>query len=329
MGEALHRNRKRKKKNTVWIGVLALVLAVALAIGVVLWGLGQRVPDGGSSSSATPAVPTTTARTLPKSFIDRNTSATHIALGDTTGRMLYSKKANEKAYPASLTKLLTAIVMVENTTPETEFTVGTEVYMIDPQSSRAYLTVGTRLTREQLLQAMLLPSGNDAAYVAAVQTGRLLAGNAQLSNQGALDTFTKKMNETASRLGCAGTHFANPDGIHRADHYTTAADMLKIAIAALQEESIARVVGQSSVNTRLLSGQTVTWANTNRLLKADTIYHYEAANGLKTGTTDQAGYCLAASASKDGQTSVAVVMGAQSESGRWEDARGLLELSFQ
>ncbi len=329
MGESLHRHRRRKKQHTLWIAVLAVVLAVALALGVVLWGLGQRVLGGGSSDGHVSAVPTTTVRTLPKSFIDRNTSSTYIALGDTTGRMLYSKQADKKAYPASLTKLLTAIVVAENTTADTEFTVGNEVYMIDPQSSRAYLTVGTRLTREQLLQAMLLPSGNDAAYVAAVQTGRLLAANDQLSNQAALDTFMKKMNETATRLGCTGTHFANPDGIHEANHYTTAADMLKIAIAALQQESVARVVAQASVNTKLLSGQTVTWANTNRLLKADTVYHYEAANGLKTGSTDQAGYCLAASATKDGRTSVAVVLGSKTESGRWEDARGLLELSFQ
>ena len=88
-----------------------------------------------------------------------------------------------------MTKLMTAIVAVEYAQPDTIVTVGNEIYMIDPQSSRAYLTVGTRLTMENLLQAMLLPSGNDAAYAVAVQVGRLIEGNEQLDRSAALAVF--------------------------------------------------------------------------------------------------------------------------------------------
>jgi D-alanyl-D-alanine carboxypeptidase (penicillin-binding protein 5/6) len=267
---------------------------------------------------------------LPKSFIDRNTASPYVILGNVTdGRILYTKNAEAKCYPASLTKLMTAVVAVENMPSDAIFTVGNEVYMIDPQSSRAYLAVGTRLTLENLLQAMLLPSGNDAAYVLGVQVGRAIAGDENLDSQAAVAVFAKKMNEKAAALGCVGTHFVNPDGIHDNNHYTTAADMLKIAACALQNEMISRVVATPAVNTTLLSGHAVSWRNSNRLVQENNAYSYAGATGLKTGSTDEAGYCLAASASRDGKTCVAVVMGSKTESGRWEDASGLLDISFQ
>ncbi len=328
MGESLHRNRR--KKQPIGLIILAVLAAVVLALGLVLWGLRQQVPAGDSGSGSVTAVTTTKPRkTLPVSFINRNTSSPYIILGDDSGNILYKKNENEKCYPASLTKLMTAIVAIENTPAEHVFTVGNEIYMIDPQSSRAYLTVGSRLTLEQMLQALLLPSGNDAAYSLAVQVGRLISGKESTGNQAALDRFCSEMNKRAKALGCTGTHFANPDGIHESDHYTTAADMLKIAAQALKLEGIAGVVNKPQVHVTMLSGQSVTWHNSNRLVKEDNVYTYAGATGLKTGTTDQAGYCLAASAQRNGRTSIAIVMGAREESGRWEDASGLLDISFQ
>ena len=330
MGQSLHRgHRSRSNNKKVIIAIVAAVLAVILAIGVVVFTLGRQ--DGGSSTSSSAGETTvTTGKTLPKSFIDRNTASPYVILSDVTnGRVLYSKNADAKCYPASLTKLMTAIVAVENAPADTIFTVGDEIYMIDPQSSRAYLTVGTRLTLENLLQALLLPSGNDAAYCVAVQVGRLIEGNAALDKNAALTAFCRKMNEKAASLGCTGTHFANPDGIDAADHYTTAADMLRIATCALGNETIAAVVATPSVQTTLLSGQTVNWKNTNRLIQENNAFSYAGATGLKTGSTDAAGYCLAASAQREGKTCIAIVMGAKTESGRWEDASGLLDISFQ
>ena len=324
--------RKRKKKPILLI-LLACLLAIAMAIGVVLWGLSHTAdaPDSGSAGdvSAEPTV-TTTRRTLPVSFINNNTFSPYVILYDVTNKeVLYEKQADAKCYPASLTKLMTAMIALEYASEDTVFTVGDEVYMIDPGSSRAYLTVGTRLSMEHLLQALLLPSGNDAAYVAAVGVGRLIAGDENLGNTEALNRFIEKMNEKAAALGCKGTHFANPDGIHRDDHYTTAADMLKISEAALEHKLIADTVRMPESHATLLSGQTVNWHNTNKLVQTDTIYTYEGVIGLKTGSTDQAGYCLAAGATRDGKTTLVVVMGAAQESNRFDDAAGLLDLSFQ
>ena len=330
MGQALHRGyrpQSNKKKGT--IAIVATVLAVALAVGIVAITLGRHA-GGDTSSTPTSETAPTAGKTLPKSFIDRNTASPYVILSDvTSGRVLYSKNADAKCYPASLTKLMTAIVAVENAQPDAIFTIGDEIYMIDPQSSRAYLTVGTRLTLENLLQALLLPSGNDAAYAIAVQVGRLIEGDDALDKNAAVTAFCKKMNEKAAALGCTGTHFSNPDGIDADDHYTTAADMLKIAACALQNDTVAAVVASPSVTTTLLSGQTVNWKNSNRLIQENNAYSYAGATGLKTGSTDKAGYCLAASAQREGKTCIAIVMGAKTESGRWEDASGLLDISFQ
>ncbi len=330
MGQPLHRGKNIYRKNNKlgWI-IAVTAIAILLAGGIVALTL-SRHTGGDTSSAPTSTATTTTGKTLPKSFIDRNTASPYVILADVTnGRTLYAKNAEAKCYPASLTKLVTALVAMDYADADTVVTVGDEVYMIDPQSSRAYLTVGTRLTMKNLLQAMLLPSGNDAAYSIAVQVGRRIAGDDRLDKHAALKLFTEQMNKKAAALGCAASHFNNPDGIHEAGHYTTAADMLKIATAALQNQLIAEVVSTPMVNTALLSGQSVTWRNSNRLVQENNAYSYAGATGLKTGSTNEAGYCLAASAMREGKTCVAIVMGAKHESGRWEDASGLLDISFQ
>ena len=322
--------RRKKRRNPLPI-ILACVAAAALAVGVIVFTLTGQGDISPSSTDGPAAVTTTTTRrTLPKSFIDNNTFSPYIVLYDVTdGQMLYSKNADAKCYPASLTKLVTALVLLDHAAPEDVITVGSEVSMISPGSSRAYLTAGTRLTTVQLLQALMLPSGNDAAYVAAVYAGRILAGDPALDRYAAVSKFCDAMNKKAADLGCTGSKFVNPDGYHEDGHYTTANDLLKIALASIENEHLRAVVSTARVQTNLVSGQRVDWQNSNRLLQPDNAYTYEGAFGLKTGTTDEAGYCLAACATRDGRTSIAIVMGADSENGRWDDARGLLDISFQ
>ena len=322
--------RRKKRRNPLPI-VLACIAALALVVGIIAFTLsGHGDTPSSNTDDPTTTTTTTTRRTLPKSFIDTNTFSPHIVLYDVTGgQMLYSKNADAKCYPASLTKLVTALVLLDTAAPEDVITVGSEVSMISPGSSRAYLTAGTRLTTIQLLQALMLPSGNDAAYVAAVYAGRILAGDPNLDRYAAVSKFCDAMNQKATALGCTGSKFVNPDGYHENGHYTTANDLLKIALAAIENEHLRAVVSTARVQTNLVSGQRVDWTNSNRLLQPDNAYSYEGAFGLQTGTTDEAGYCLAACATRDGRTSIAIVMGADSENGRWDDASGLLDISFQ
>ena len=331
MGKTLF--RKRKKRRQTLLALLACLLTIALAIALVVWTIHTNLPhDSSSTQEAGDDAPTTTIqrRELPKAFIDRNTYSPYVVLYDATAKeVLYSKNADQLCYPASLTKLMTSLIAVETADADAIITVGNEVNMIAAGSSRAYLTAGSKLTLTQLLQAMLLPSGNDAAYVTAVYIGRILADNPTLDQRAAVNRFCEEMNKKAKELGCSSTHFVNPDGWHEVDHYTTASDMLKIAEAAIDNETIRGIVSTPQTTVTFLSGQSATWQNSNKLLAPNSAYTYEGAFGLKTGTTDEAGKCLAACATRDGRTSIVIVMGAESENGRWDDSRGLLDLSFQ
>lgn len=328
MRESLRRHRRRHKQARGWIILCAVILAVILASGTILAAIfGGNAQDSEGSSAS---VSTTTRKTLPLEFINRNTASPYIILADVTNnRVLYQKQADAKCYPASMTKMMTALVAMDNASVDTVITVGDEIRMIDPGSSVAFLTIGSKLTLEQALQALLLPSGNDAAYTIAANIGRIIAADESLDNRAAIEAFCQAMNKKAEELGCRNTHFVNPDGVHHDNHYTTAADMLKIAEATLGQELIARIVSTGEAQVRLVSGQTVTWKNSNKLVREGNAFTYAGATGLKTGSTDEAGYCLAASAVRDGQTSIAIVMGATEEYSRWEDASGLLDISFQ
>ena len=329
MAKTIFQRKKQRRQRLLLVGI-ACVLAAALAIGIIALTLRGGDDTPLSSSGGEVITPTTTHRTLPKSFIDTNTYSPYVVLYDATnGQTLYSKNAEAKCYPASLTKMVTALVALDHTQAEDVITVGSEVSMISPGSSRAYLTVGTKLTMTQLLQALLLPSGNDAAYVVAVHVGRILANNPNLDRYAAVSKFCEAMNQKAADLRCTGTKFCNPDGYHENGHYTTANDMLKVAVATIENPLLREIVATPRVQTNLISGQRVDWHSSNRLLLSDNAYTYDGAFGLKTGTTDEAGYCLAACAERNGRTTITIVMGADSENGRWDDTRGLLDISFQ
>lgn len=333
MAKTIFNNKKKRRGGTIAVVILVCLLAVAIAAAALWWTLGRGTePAPDTEEPAAPATTTTTEpkKTLPKAFIDRNTYSPYVVLYDADNdTVLYSKNADKKCYPASLTKLLTALVALDYAKPEDTLTLGNEVYMIMPGSSRAYLTPGTKMTMKQLLQALLLPSGNDAAYGVAAQVGRLIGKDPAMGNQEAVDLFLKEMNKKAKALGCKKSKFINPDGYHADSHYTTAADMLKIAEAAIENDTIKGIVSTPQTTVTFLSGQSATWQNSNKLLSPNSAYTYEGAFGLKTGTTDEAGKCLAACATRDGRTSIVIVMGAESENGRWDDSRGLLDLSFQ
>lgn len=340
--------RKKRKRNGSALGgmaafmlpVTAFIAAVAIVAGVLFFTLRPADDDSGkapqnSTGTTTQSTATSATRSLPKDFIDRNTFSPSVVLYDVTNqKVLYEKDAQVKRAPASLTKLMTALVAVKHTPDDYVFTVGDELSLVLPGSSTAGLWSGNKLTLTQILQGLLMKSGNDAAYVIAVHVGRLIENDPNLSKQKAVDVFCDEMNRMAKELKCENTSFRNPDGFDKDGHLTTASDMMKICAAALEDSAIAQVCGTHHVDATLVSGREVSWDNSNKLLDPDSNYYYKWATGLKTGTTDAAGNCLAASATKDGRTVIALVLGAEEpyswiDERRWEDARGLLDLAFQ
>ena len=241
--------------------------------------------------------------------------------------VVYSAGADERCYPASTTKLVTACLALKYLEPEEVITVGNEVLLVGANSSTAGLMLGYRITVEDLIKALLIPSGNDAAYVLAYNTAVKASGK-ELDRSGYIEYFVQMMNDFARDAGALDTHFENPDGYDAADHYTTAEDMLKLTMKALEFPLIKEVCAQTRVTETLASGQTVTWSNSNKLLSSSRDAYYQYATGLKTGSTPAAGNCLIATAEKDGETYVAVIMGCVSDDDRYTVANKLFASVF-
>lgn len=243
--------------------------------------------------------------------------------------VLFAKDADQKCFPASTTKILTASVILDNAPEDFQFTAGDELDFVNPESSLAFINKGNVLDLEMTIDALMLPSGNDASYMAAANMGRYIAKNDDLSPEKAVQTFVDEMNKTARLLGAENTHFTAPDGFHDDDHYTTVLDMLKITLYAMDKPKLMASAAKPSTYTTFLTGEEVSWTNSNKLLHesaGDCYYMY--AYGMKTGMTDQSGYCVVATARRFDHDIVCIVFGAEASDIRWNETISLLDAAF-
>lgn len=244
-----------------------------------------------------------------------------------SGAVLYAKNAGYRLYPASTTKILTALLALEHGPLDEQITVGPEVSLIPADASRAGLRVGDRLTLKELLYALMLPSGSDAAYVLAVHVGG--QGQNKLTGKEAMANFAGMMNRRAAALGAYDSHFVNPDGFHDPGHYSTPYDMALIAREAMKHPAFREVVATpeySPLGSLAASGK-IKWENTNKFLNPKGPYYMPEVDGIKTGTTRQAGYCLISSASRGDKNLIAVVL-RSNENELYKDSRRFLEFGF-
>lgn len=219
--------------------------------------------------------------------------------------------------PASLTKMVTALVALDHLSPTKTITVGEEIKMIGANSSTALLSVGQKYSVKSLLDALLIPSGNDAAYVLAVNAARTAANDKNLSLQNAVSDFVRLMNAKAEKLGCQNTHFSTPDGYDAEGQYTTALDMVKISSAAIKD---------ASIRDSVIKGKSGGWENSNLLVRTDSSYYNKYATGLKTGSTTDAGYCVSVSATIHDKPYIMVFMNSPTRDGRFKDANTIISL---
>lgn len=246
------------------------------------------------------------------------TGRTGIVMDMDTGDILYAKDCYSKAEPASTTKLMTALLVVDHLSPSDETTVqGIALAGIDPDAVTIWLTAGETISVGDLLYALLLPSANDAANVLA------------MAASGTINNFVTEMNETAQALGCKKTHFANANGLPNPQHYTTAYDMALIARAAYSRSRIRDVIKTPAywIPATNVSQERELWT-TNYLLYDVTDVYYEACTGGKTGYTEEAGNCMVAFAEKYGRRLVSVVFGCPEKNDRYTDSIALLEFGF-
>ena len=248
-------------------------------------------PTGTSStSSALPSAPAYTVRAKSAMLIELNTD-----------QILLEQDADKQVYPASLTKIMTCLLTLEHGNLSDVVTVSeSALENLSIYGSTAGLQVGEQLTVEELLYCMMLSSANEACNVAA----EYIAGS--------VDAFVDMMNEEAAALGCTGTHFANPHGLHDENHYTTARDLSLITKEALKNETfrtITSTVTHEVPATNLSGPRTLT--TTNLLETPGTQYYYEYAAGVKTGFTTPAGLCLISTADNGKLKLLSVVCGAE------------------
>lgn len=263
--------------------------------------------------------------------LEENITSGYVALYDVTAdEVIYSHNYSKQCFPASTTKLLTAITASSIITdPNTVITVGKEIELIGWDSSRAYLEEGMQLTFEMLLDALLLPSGNDAAYTIAVNCGRIYKNDPKLSDEAAVQVFMELVNQAAEQIGATHTHYVTPDGWHDDDHYTSAEDLIKIGDYAKSIPLVSKSCSKPYVEWELVKGGSIAWSNSNKLIQFDSGVYSEYCDGLKTGFTDQAGTSVVASATMGGHTFIAVTMDGLTMYTKYDDCNLLFQKGFE
>ncbi len=237
------------------------------------------------------------------------TGAAGVLMDAETGEVLWAKEETAKRAPASITKILTALVAIEKGNLTDEVVIS-EV-AVDTHGSIVWLRAGETQTLEDLLYAIMLNSGNDAALAIAEHIG-----------EGSIDKFVNMMNEKAKEIGAYSSNFVNPNGLPAEGHYSTAYDIALITRAALKNPVLREIMG---TQTRQWNG--MDWqsqlVNLNQLL-----WQYEGSIGGKTGYTSEAGRCLTTAANRNGMELISVVLGSTSQR-IWSDSTKVLDYGFE
>lgn len=298
-----------------WTAIfLVLVILFTLAVPAAAEGQAEEIPESTAQSSAGLGFSMTAYAAL---LIELNTGAT-----------LYAFNANEQHYPASLTKIMTCMLALENGNLEDILTVSsTALDGLDEAGSTAGLVEGEQMSLLNMLYCVMVSSANEACNVVAEYVS------------GSIEAFVDLMNQRAQELGCTGTHFANPHGLHDENHYTTAYDLSLIVRQALQYEEFRTICNTASYTlpaTNMHEARTMN--TTNELLSVNSANYYSKAEGVKTGFTSPARRCLISTADNGNLHLLAVILGADTvyneDLGTWfpqnfPECINLFEYGFQ
>ena len=238
-----------------------------------------------------------------------------------SGAVLYGKKADERHYPASITKLMTALVALENSEPDDEVLFSQDsVSFLEYGDASIGMTPGEILSMNDAMYGMLLASANEVSYAIAESVGKLMGGD--------YNTFLQAMNDRAEELGCTDSHWMNANGLHNDQHYTTAHDMARIASAVYQFEGF-RTVTQTlnyTIGPTNLVGESRTFQQNHKMLWPGNPNYYEYCTGGKTGYTDQSRTTLVTMADNGNMRLVAVLL--QDDGDVYADTRAMFDYVY-
>ena len=243
-----------------------------------------------------------------------------IVMDADSGAILYAKNIDNPHYPASITKMLTGLVALENNELTDIVTVTPDDYnFLKSGDNHIGLKKDEQITMEDALHGTLLASGNEVAHAVASNT------------EGGYDNFIKLMNEKAKELGCQNSNFVNSHGLHDDEHYTSARDMALIGSACFQNEDFMRITGtrEYTIPTTNVTNETRTIAQHHKMMFSWRDQYYEYCVGGKTGYTDKALNTLVTLASKDGMNLVAVVLRTHGSGNTYNDTRAMLDYAFE
>lgn len=236
-----------------------------------------------------------------------------LAIDLTSGKILYEKNPETKRPIASLTKLMTALIIAEEELPGSIVKISENAASMD--GSVVWLNAGEEITVKDLLYGMMIASGNDAAMALAEY------------NAGSMENFVRKMNQKAELLGLRNTHYANPMGFDSGYNYSTARDLALLSMYALQNEFLTEPINLVKYEAQSKSGITHEYISTNELLEKDLGLNGVSVHGLKTGTTPEAGECLISiSTFPENQQIMTVVLGS---SNRFNDTESLINWIYE
>ena len=294
----------RVSTNRLGVGLLVIAALIAVAIALL-------APSIALASGLDDPIVIAQPSTGDKPDAPRVTAKAAVLVDMETGKILYSRNADKQLEMASTTKIMTAILILESLPLDQKVKVPAAA--VGVAGSALGLHRGETFTVEQLLYAMLVPSANDAAVTLAV------------AEAGSVKAFVAKMNARAEKMGLTNTHFANNCGLHAANHYSSANDMAKIASFAMRDPVFRRIVSTRQYTLPHAGGVA------NRVIKTsnELLQDVDWVNGIKTGSTPWADYCLVSSATKNGLTLISVVLGAKDQDTREAESKALLTYGFE
>lgn len=246
-------------------------------------------------------------------------AAAGIVMDLDTGAVVYAKNISDRHYPASITKIMTTLIALEQGNLEEEITCGEEVYAIEEDSSNLGIQPGEKVTLRQALYGLMLESANDLGNAIAVHVA------------GSVEAFADLMNRKAQELGCTNTHFVNPHGLHDEDHYTCALDMARIAREAYKNDLFREIASakESMIPATNVTEEERYFANHQRLLQPSSEYYQEWCTGGKTGFTSDAWNTLVTYGEKNGLRYVCVLLRENGLDKAYTETTSLMNYGFE
>lgn len=328
----IHRRKNGlKKRQTAFLAMLLAVAAVLSGCGNLKYEMAYQsaakvssfnVTVGQTNDSAKPFAAdlcVVTENIMDSETVDMSKAKAAVLFDLNDKEVLYAQNPHERLYPASITKVMTALVALKNGSPDQMLTATNAVRITEPGAQLCGLKAGDTMTLNQALHILLLYSANDAANLIAENIG------------GSVEHFVEMMNEEAKSLGATNTNFANAHGLTDENHYTTCYDLYLIFNEAVKYETFSEIIQTANYQTTYYDGsgkaKEVSYTNTNRFFKGD----FQAPSnvniiGGKTGTTNAAGHCLILmSRDTGGAPYISVILGADTNDDLYKQMADLLD----